>query len=925
MKLIYHINKRTINLLIGSRMKTFYTFLYLLLFPFILTAQNYKQVKIYFNDFDNLSKLQQLGILYDHFSIEKDNSVITFISDNDFNRLQRSSFSYEVLINDWIAYYSSQPQLSESEKQNFIQHSKENFNVDGFGFGSMGGFYTFNEIVAQLDSMYLQYPNLITQKFQIGSSHEGRPIWAVKISDNPTVSENEPKVGYDALIHAREPQSMASLMYFMWYLLQNYGTNPEVTYLVNNREMFFVPCFNPDGYEYNRQTNPNGGGMWRKNRRNNGNNIYGVDLNRNFGYMWGYDNSGSSPNPSDETYRGPSAFSEPESQAVRNFALLNNYKTHFNMHSYQNAFLYPWGYINSFTPDNSTYVEFSTDMCSFNGFTHGNSYQILGYNSNGSVRDWMYGEQTAKQKAFGYTVEIGSSSDGFWPPTNRIFPLAQGMLKPNLYNAWVAGEYIALENYSFSQQYFNPGDVVQLNIQSVKNKGLSDGENISLSLSSDNPLITINNGTINIGNVPQRTTQIVNQSFTFTVGNLPPETNVKLLVSSFSGLTQLKTDTIKIIIGTPTMLFADTTNVITNMWTLSANPSTPIWGTTTSTFVSPPNSYTDSPTGNYANNATVTMTLKDAINLSTYANPKLKFYTKFDIENNYDYGQVKISTNNGTTWAPLQGLYTNPGTGSFQPNGEPLYDGTQSSWVNEEISLAGYTSAQNKLRFELKTDGSINRDGWYLDDIAIYVYTIIPVELASFTANIVENQILLQWTTTCELNNLGFEIQRKIQSNNSDWVVVGFVNGAGTSTDRNNYSFIDENPIAGNLLYRLRQIDVDGSYKIFPSVLIEYNIPTEFLLEQNYPNPFGRASHSENPTTKIRWHSPVSSWQTLKVYDILGNEVATLVNEYKEAGYHSVEFNSSGLSSGVYFYKLFVESVGQAGKLVQLKKMMLIK
>ena len=95
--------------------------------------------------------------------------------------------------------------------------------------------------------------------------------------------------------------------------------------------------------EYNRSTNPSGGGMWRKNRRNNGDGTYGVDLNRNFGFAWGYDNLGSSPTPGSETYRGPSAFSEPESQAVRDLALLKNYKTHFNLHSYQNAFLYPWG------------------------------------------------------------------------------------------------------------------------------------------------------------------------------------------------------------------------------------------------------------------------------------------------------------------------------------------------------------------------------------------------------------------------------------------------------------------------------------------------------------------------------------------------------------------------------------------------------
>jgi hypothetical protein len=892
-------------------MKKLFTFLFASFFLTNLSAQNYKQVKIFLNEFNSIQKLQQLAILDDHFYYDKDKSVTTFLSERDFQKLVQSGFTYEVLINDWFTHYNSRPQLTETEKQSIIQHSREHFNVDGFGFGSMGGFYTFNEIVAQLDTMYMQYPNIITQKFQIGTSHEGRPIWAVKISDNPNLNENEPKVGYDALIHAREPQSMASMMYFMWYLLQNYGTNPEVTYLVNNREMFFVPCFNPDGYEYNRQTNPTGGGMWRKNRRNNGGS-YGVDLNRNFGYMWGYDNTGSSPNPSDETYRGPFAFSEPEAQAVRDFAILNGYKTHFNMHSYQNAFLYPWGYINSLTPDNSTYVEFSTDMCAYNGFTHGNSYQILGYNSNGSVRDWMYGEQNVKGKAFGYTVEIGSSSDGFWPPTNRIFPLAQGMLKPNLYNAWVAGEYISLGTYSFSQQYFNPGDVVQLTIQNVKNKGLSDGNNISLTLTSDNPLITINNGSINVGNVQARTTQNVNQSFTFTVGNLPPETNIKLLVNTFSGSTQLNTDTIKIMIGTPTLLFSDTTNIITTLWNISATPTTPIWGTTTSTFVTAPNSYTDSPTGNYANNATVIMTLKEPVNLSSYANPKLKFFTRFDIENNYDYGQVEISTNNGTSWAPLQGNYTNPGTGSFQPNGEPLYDGTQTSWVQEEISFAGYTSTQNKIRFELRSDGSAQRDGWYLDDISIYVFSIIPVELSSFTANVVDKKVYLNWITSSELNNLGFEIQRKTVGTKIGWETIGFVEGKGTTTEKTEYSFTDNSPFNGTILYRLKQIDIDGSYKILPTVSVDYIIPNEFVLEQNYPNPF-------NPSTKISWHSPLGSHQTLKIYDLLGNEVATLVDEFREAGRYEIEFDGSNLSSGLYIYKLTV------GNSTAIKKMMIMR
>lgn len=119
----------------------------------------------------------------------------------------------------------------------------------------MGGFYTLAEVISKIDSMRLLYPNLITTKVSIGNSVESRPIYMVKISDNADIDENEPELLYTALHHAREPQSMMQMIYFMYYLLENYNTNPSVQYIVNNREMYFIPVLNPDGYEYNRTTN----------------------------------------------------------------------------------------------------------------------------------------------------------------------------------------------------------------------------------------------------------------------------------------------------------------------------------------------------------------------------------------------------------------------------------------------------------------------------------------------------------------------------------------------------------------------------------------------------------------------------------------------------------------------------------------------
>ncbi|MEP0861962.1 MAG: T9SS type A sorting domain-containing protein [Ignavibacterium sp.] len=884
----------------------------LLLAAITISAQNYKEVKIYLDSQEQISTLYNMGLEFDHFKWGKDNSITTFISDREFEILQSSSFRYDVLIDDWNTYYANLPKLSESEKQFFRQMSKENYNVEGFGYGSMGGFFTLNEINARLDSMYTLYPNIITQKFQIGTSVQGRPIYAVKISDNPNVNEDEPQIQFNALIHAREPQGMMTIMYYMYYLLENYGTDPEVTYLVNNREIYFIPCINPDGYEYNRQTNPNGGGMWRKNRRQNGDGSYGVDLNRNFGYMWGINNSGSSGTPSSDTYRGTAPFSEPETQAIRDFTNSKTFKTTLNYHTYSNLLLYPWGYVNTPTPDNDIFVEYSTDMVAYNGYENGQPPVIL-YDVNGSSDDWMYGEQTTKPKIFAMTPEVGST--GFWPSQAEIFPLAIENLQPNLYITWVAGAFVSVVNPSFSQQYFNPGDNVQLLIPSVRNKGLSNAQNVTLTLTSDNPEITITNGTINVGNVAARSTLNLNQNFSFTIGNIPADVNVKMLITTLTDGTPMKVDTLKFIVGTPVLLLADTTNNINTLWTLTRTPtSAPLWGVTTASYHSAPNSYTDSPSGQYINSSNTAMTLTDALNLSSYSNPKLSFWTKWDIENSWDCGQVKISTNNGVSWIPLQGLHTNAasGQGAQTPAGEPVYDATQTTWVQEEISLSGLTSTQNKLRFELRTDGSVTKDGWYVDDIGIYIYAVVPVELSSFTATASDNAIEINWITSSETNNSGFEIQRKVLGENSEWTKIGFVKGSGTSTETNAYSFVDKNPFKGINLYRLKQIDYDGSYKIFNSVAVNFSVPVKFALEQNYPNPF-------NPTTSIQYSIGSKQFVSIKVFNVLGNEVATLVNENKEAGSYGVEFNASDLPSGIYYYKL------SAGNYSDVKKMMLIK
>ena len=194
--------------------------------------------------------------------------------------------------------------------------------------------------------------------------------------------------------------------------------------------------------------------------------------------------------------------------------------------------------------------------------------------------------------------------------------------------------------------------------------------------------------------------------------------------------------------------------------------------------------------------------------------------------------------------------------------------------------------------------------------------TEFPVELSSFSALIIGSSIKLNWKTETEVSNYGFEVERQVLSSQSSvdkYEKIGFVNGNGNSNSPKNYSFTDSNPIGGSKFqYRLKQIDNDGQFEYSKTIEVDFNSPKIFGLSQNYPNPF-------NPSTKISWQLPVSSYVSLKIYDILGNELITLVNEQKEAGYYEINFNGSAFTSGFYVYRL------TAGDFVSTKKMLMIK
>lgn len=194
-------------------------------------------------------------------------------------------------------------------------------------------------------------------------------------------------------------------------------------------------------------------------------------------------------------------------------------------------------------------------------------------------------------------------------------------------------------------------------------------------------------------------------------------------------------------------------------------------------------------------------------------------------------------------------------------------------------------------------------------DLITFVPVTVPVELSSFTALAEANKVELRWSTATETNNSGFDIERSVD--NVTFAKIGFIHGSGTTTQLHQYSFIDENA-SGHVYYRLKQMDLNGTYKY--SKVVEVNVvkPAVFSLNQNYPNPF-------NPSTTISYSIPEKSFVTIRVYDVLGNLVTSLVNSQMEAGEHSVNFNASSLSSGIYYYQI------TAGNNIATKKLMLLK
>ncbi len=693
--------------------RLYFIFILAILISGIQAQEKYSRVKLYVTR-DQLEELAISGLYIDHGIFKSGAYVICELSQREIEIASEQGVKYEVLIDDVTKYYveRNEPYLSDLDALEKMEYelSREWPVPEGFELGSCGGFLTIDQAMAHLDDMASLYPDLISQREPLSyETHNGRQLWWVRLSDNPDADEDEPEVLYTGMHHAREPIGLQLLVYYMYYLLENYNTDPDVQYIVDNFELYFIPIVNMDGYAYNIQNNPNGGGNWRKNRSQNFDGSYGVDINRNYGYMWGYNNSGSSPVPSDDTYRGESAFSEPETQCIRDFCEDHEFRIALNYHSYANLFLYAWGWSATPCEHDAIYHGHAEIMTRENGYTFGPGYTTI-YATNGGSDDWMYGEQASKPLIFAYTPEVGGGSDGFWPSVNRIIPLCQEHMYANLMAARLSGPYALVRDLAPTILESQNG-MLFFDIQRL---GLEDGASYTVSIEPLNDAMASVSGPFVYNDLEILETASAAFTYTLKEGILSGE-EVKYLLSVNNGLATFS-DTITKIYGTPVVIFEDDASDFSK-WTSNK------WNTTTQQYHSSPRSMADSPVGNYGNQETNIITLKDPVDLSDRAYASLSFWAKWDIEAGWDYVQVLISDDNGASWNPMQGKYTKIGN-SNQALGEPLYDGVQNSWVKEEISLSQYIDKQIKIRFALVSDLYENGDGFFWDDMELAVIDV---------------------------------------------------------------------------------------------------------------------------------------------------------------------------------------------------------
>ena len=892
-------------------------------------SEKYSKVKIY-PPADKTQRANLIGILHiDHFLEVEGGAIISEISAGELARLRTTSYRFEILVDDVARkleqenreYYRKRS-AAEASGQNRMAFEQTGRIVDNIiptpsafvvqpGFG---GYYSFAQMEAAMNALVAAYPS-IAQKVSLGQTYApaSRDIWCIKISDNVGTDEtNEPEVLYMGLQHAREAIGGSSMIFFMQYLCENYGTDSRIKDLVDNREIFIIPCMNPDGWEYNR-TNGGAGSGWRKNRRNNGGGDFGVDLNRNWSVDWGNCSapivgsplSCGSNDPADDTYYGPSAFSEPETQAIRDFTYTRHFVAMIDQHAYGPYYSLPFGRpslpANTMAAsDDEFYTYISGAMGTYNGMRSGNSPQALGYEVAGGVKDWMLkgniGTGT-KGKVMGMTGEggagggTGGSYGSFWAPASEIVSLCKGMTYQNLQLLYAAGSYVDIQ------------DVSDISLDSTA--GTFDFHIARVGLE---------NRPVTISVVPLENILTTGSPVTVTTLNNYYDTydgSINYTLPAALGTGRRVRFAWKIETGgytyydtvtkfyKPIELFADDmeSGSVGSNWAVTSG-----WNYTTEDAYAGSKSLTESPGGNYPPNALRRATYTGTLDLSDAKTAWLSFWVKHRAENFHDRLYVLVSDDNGSTWTPVVGKTTiqEPGTlDGSRIDGDPVLTGIKENWVRELYDLSDWLNTPAlRLRFEFASDGATSYDfseddGFHIDNVKVIKSTTdllpLPVHFISFTGKLLpDNTVRLDWRAVTDQLHDYFEVEHSTDGTTFTSI------GRGPSVVP--YFKIDPTPAIGNNFYRIKQVDRDGTVTYSTVINVYYN-PASFSVGV-YPNPV-------KDVLNVKINTNVADRYTISLTDLAGRKV---YNESIQSGHSGAEVNIDLTRNAAQVYILTIRN-----------------
>uniref|UniRef100_UPI002610DA90 M14 family zinc carboxypeptidase n=1 Tax=uncultured Dokdonia sp. TaxID=575653 RepID=UPI002610DA90 len=807
--------------------------------------------------YTEVQAINQLGLNYE---VIQDDLTTFFVERYEATRAQAETELRQMKERS-LAERAQRASLStgDASLESFIQREEceeidwvaQNFRLGN----SFGGCLTVDEMIAELDRMRTLYPNLISMRQDAspigqqtygnttGTAFDPQTVWYVRISDNPDIDEaNEPESLITGMTHAREVNSMMNVIYYMWWVLENYELDPAVRNLVDNQEMYFIPITNPDGVKWNEVIAPNGGGLQRKNLRpgvnDNGttgtaNRLRGVDLNRNSAYYWGFDNLGSSPTQSSDVYRGPFPSSEPESQILADFVQSRDFKYAINHHSGLNSIVTSSynGNPNA-APSNreDEYQKLMHDATRFNRYIHGSAPNTL-TNANGDTNDFMLGgpdvtyntvidydgdnqgspgfNQSYTASGSGKNVITFSPENGdeFWPAATDIIRVSQRAVRMNLMTSIYAGKYARLHDFTKTNlTSTNP----QLDFE-VEYLGQTASD-LTLTITPISANITgvTQPGATSLNGMDILEQRATSATLTLDAGiaaNDPIEYQVSLSNDTY---TIYQVNYIKYF--NPTVLVNG--DGIGN-WTTSGTNNT--WSGTTDGYNGSTNAITSTPSPPYGNNILSFVTLDTPVDLSTANSAVIHFNAKWDIERNFDLAQLEASINGGSTWVALCGKYTKVPSGeqgNFHlnksgsdqvhqgNNGTLIYDGDLvldpnvtntatatddvDKWVLEEFLLDQFNNegivGNNSVifRFRFDTDSTNRADG-YDTNFEGFTFDNFQVSVIDQTFACTNEVVdAFPFTTSLEAQGLGAWMQDTTDGNNPNGNNNWTLNTGGT-------------------------------------------------------------------------------------------------------------------------------------------------